>query len=526
MKRIIKHWKSSLQKARFRPVKRVITADDCVRRKIRMVEIQLKADFARESKLFLSEFRKPDCFQSTNCAEYVHEMISRHLNVLFANCVKNYIHFCVLNYFSSLNMNREATNKSFIKLPIDLEELQRDIIEFVVSFYEWQKSFEEYMTQGLEDRKKTVTKIAECIEIGWRQLVNYGYQLQVKGKLKTIERAGRSQYSYVCENTDSSCEVCQNLDCQIFDIDEAEVGKNLPPMHPNCRCSISAYPALTELPEVPEALQDTPVEYLWEAVENAVPEIEGKIDNLADNFSAIWKYFFKEDLEDTYGTYATILIDGKEYRINMASFESVVIMPDGTYLVPELVSEVDEQMLTLMKKRDSLAEGDPQIEELNTQLQSIYASAEENNRHVYWRKPYAFYLFGGDVTDRLNEYMTNTSSNYADMHDRYWAENTIEFYQLVRNGAEMDLKNQPEWQNSAYIFDGEVVSQDALGNINYGFFGAYCNFPASVLMAGAGFAQWRGGNWEWGFISTLLDDPRDTYRVFQGIEIYEEMSHP
>lgn len=55
-------------------------------------------------------------------------------------------------------------------------------------------------------------------------------------------------------------------------------------------------------------------------------------------------------MEDTYGTYATILIDGKEYRINMASFESVVIMPDGTYLVPELVSEVDEQMLALMKK--------------------------------------------------------------------------------------------------------------------------------------------------------------------------------
>ena len=115
----------------------------------------------------------------------------------------------------------------------------------------------------------------------------------------------------------------------------------------------------------------------------------------ADNFSAIWKYFFQEDLEDTYGTYATILIDGKEYRINMASFESVVIMPDGTYLVPELVSEVDEQMLTLMKKRDSLAEGDPQTEELNTQLQSIYASAEENNRHVYWRKPYAFYFSVG-----------------------------------------------------------------------------------------------------------------------------------
>lgn len=86
----------------------------------------------------------------------------------------------------------------------------------------------------------------------------------------------------------------------------------------------------------------------------------------------------------------------------------------------------------------------------------------------------------------------------------------------------MDLKNQSMWQNSAYIFDGEIVSQDALGNINYGFFGSYCNFPQSVLMAGAGYAQWQSRTWEWGFAATLFDDPRDTYRVMQGIEIYAE----
>ena len=522
MKPFIKYWKSSLQKSQLRTFRRVTTADDCVNRKIRMAEIQIKADFEKESKLFLSEFQKPDCFQSTNCTEYVHEMMNRHLDVLFANCIKNYIHFCVLNYFSVLNVEQGVTNKSFIKLPIDSKEIQRDLIELIVSFYEWQKSYEDYMTQRIEDRKETVTKIAECIKTGWRQLVNYGYQLQVTGKLKRFERSGRIQYSYVCENTDSSCEACQNLDGQIFDIDEAETGKNLPPMHPNCRCSIAAYPALTELPEVPEMLEDTPVEYLWEAVEGAVQQVEGMIDNLADNFGAIWKFFFKEDLEDTYGTYTTILIDGKQFRINMASFESVVIMPDGTYLVPELVSEVDEQMLVLMKKRDSLADGDPQIEELNRELRRIYESVEASNRHVYWRKPYAFYLFGGDVTDRLNEYMKNTSSNYADMHDRYWAENLADFYELVKNKGEMDLKNQPEWQSSAYIFDGEIVSQDALGNINYGYFGKHCNFPDPVLIAAGGVAQFLAGNSEFENWYVFLDDPRDTYRVMQGIEIYEE----
>ena len=43
-------------------------------------------------------------------------------------------------------------------------------------------------------------------------------------------------------------------------------------------------------------------------------------------------------------------------------------------------------------------------------------------------------------------------------------------------------------------------------------------------MAGAGYAQWRAGTWEWGVLYTMLDDPRDTYRVLQGIEIYEEQN--
>jgi len=85
MKPIIKHWKSSLEKAQFRKIRRITTADDCVRRKIRMTEIQIKAAFEKESMLFLSEFQKPDCFQSTNCTEYVHEVMNHHLEVLFAN---------------------------------------------------------------------------------------------------------------------------------------------------------------------------------------------------------------------------------------------------------------------------------------------------------------------------------------------------------------------------------------------------------------------------------------------------------
>jgi len=118
--------------------------------------------------------------------------------------------------------------------------------------------------------------------------------------------------------------------------------------------------------------------------------------------------------------------------------------------------------------------------------------------------------------------MRNAASNYSDMRDRYWVENLMDFKNLVANKQEMDLKNQPEWQNSAFIYDGELVSQDALGNINYGYFGKYCNFPDSVLMAAGGVAQFLAGHSKKEHIYVFLDDPRDTYRIIQGIEIYEK----
>lgn len=532
MKPFIKYWRSTLRKAQIQKPRRFTTPIERIEQKKRMSEIQLKALFEKESNLFLAEFQKPDCFSSADCHAYVSNVMSSHLDVLFANCIKDYIYLCALNYFSALAGTHNPTNeinKTFVKLPYDEDiwkEVEEDLMEMLMFFYKEKASFKAYVAQMVNEREQSVAQIAEHIKNGWRRMTNYGYQLQIKAKLKGFKLSGRSQYSYVCENADSSCEVCMNLDGQVFDIDDARMGENLPPMHPNCRCSITANPPLSELPDVPDILQGTPIEFLWDMVESAVQRAEGKLDELADNLGDIWSFFFRESIVDTYGTYTTIMIDGVEYRINMASFESVVIMPDGSFLVPELVSEVDKQMLELMEERDSLSVGDLRIEELNTKLREIYELADEADRHVYWKKPYSFYYFGGNVTEKLNEYMRNAASNYADMHDRYWAENLEEFYKLVRNRGEMDLKNQPEWQNSAFVYDGEVVSQDALGNINYGFFGRYCNFPEAVLIAAGGVAQFLAGNSKIENLYVFLDDPRDSYRIMQGIDIYEEENQP
>lgn len=45
---------------------------------------------------------------------------------------------------------------------------------------------------------------------------------------------GCDRYIYISDGV--SCDVCNNLNGQIFDIFDAEVGVNLQPMHPNCDC--------------------------------------------------------------------------------------------------------------------------------------------------------------------------------------------------------------------------------------------------------------------------------------------------
>ena len=526
----VKYWQSALQKTITNKPRKIMTPGECAQQKIRMSESLLKSAFEKESKLFLAEFQKPEYIPSQGCDAHIVNLFNTHLDVLFVNCVKDYIHLCVFNYFSSLKIKRESANdaqKAFILRPYEEDTLGRikeDLAKMLIFFYKVHNSISDAVSEMVSDRQVKADKMADLLKNGWQQLCNFSYEMQIAAKLKGFELSGRKQYRYVCENSDSSCEICMELDGRNFDIDEANFGTNLPPMHPNCRCTITESPPLPELLQFPAILDWTILGDVRDGLEGIIQRAAIGLDNLADGLGDIWNFFFRKSLDDCYGTYTTIEIDGKEYRINKASFESVVIMPDGSFLVPEIVTETDKMLLSMMKERDSLPEGDPKRTEINNLMKEICNTEPKPARSVAYLKPYSFYLFGGDVTEKLNDYMKNAASNYADMHDRYWVENLLDFKNLVANKQEMDLKNQPEWQNSAFIYDGEVVSQDALGNINYGYFGSYCNIPQSALMAGAGYAQWSSGNWEWGFITTILDDPRDTYRVFQGIEIYEEQN--
>lgn len=48
-------------------------------------------------------------------------------------------------------------------------------------------------------------------------------------------------YVYHAMMDDSTCETCRDLNGRVFRKDEAVIGVNLPPMHPNCRCYIDEF---------------------------------------------------------------------------------------------------------------------------------------------------------------------------------------------------------------------------------------------------------------------------------------------
>lgn len=57
--------------------------------------------------------------------------------------------------------------------------------------------------------------------------------------IERYKQAGLSQYQFHTLGDDKVCEKCDSINNKIFDISDAEVGKNLPPIHPNCRCFIT-----------------------------------------------------------------------------------------------------------------------------------------------------------------------------------------------------------------------------------------------------------------------------------------------
>lgn len=67
-------------------------------------------------------------------------------------------------------------------------------------------------------------------------------RVQIDASLREIEANGFTQFIFIADSGGSrTCEQCKALDGKTFALKDGKVGVNLPPLHPNCRCSIAGH---------------------------------------------------------------------------------------------------------------------------------------------------------------------------------------------------------------------------------------------------------------------------------------------
>ena len=64
---------------------------------------------------------------------------------------------------------------------------------------------------------------------------------QTLAQKQSITEMGFDEYTFHANTGSGCCDLCARLDGKHFKVKDMIVGENAPPIHPNCRCSISAY---------------------------------------------------------------------------------------------------------------------------------------------------------------------------------------------------------------------------------------------------------------------------------------------
>lgn len=64
-------------------------------------------------------------------------------------------------------------------------------------------------------------------------------RVQTEAQKRSFERNGYDRYEFIALET--ACKICKAIDGKHFRTEDMMPGENAPPMHPNCRCSTTAY---------------------------------------------------------------------------------------------------------------------------------------------------------------------------------------------------------------------------------------------------------------------------------------------
>lgn len=66
-------------------------------------------------------------------------------------------------------------------------------------------------------------------------------RVQTQAQAESYEANGIDEYEYIACSLKDVCPLCKEMDGKVFKLKDMEIGKNAPPLHPNCHCALAPY---------------------------------------------------------------------------------------------------------------------------------------------------------------------------------------------------------------------------------------------------------------------------------------------
>ena len=66
-------------------------------------------------------------------------------------------------------------------------------------------------------------------------------RVQTQAQAESYESNGIDEYEYIACSLKDVCPLCKEMDGKTFKLKDMEIGKNAPPMHPNCHCALAPH---------------------------------------------------------------------------------------------------------------------------------------------------------------------------------------------------------------------------------------------------------------------------------------------
>ena len=176
----------------------------------------------------------------TKLIEKVEKEAERRANIMRLSketrqsIIKNAERIVLASFYSATFAQRIWANHT--KLTNRLAEgLERSILQGENSSV-WARSLRDLLTKEMADTGKE-----NALYAANRIAVTETARVQSETAQESFRKGGFEKMIWITEMDERTCDVCGPMDGEIFDVDGAQIGGELPPMHPFCRCSVAAY---------------------------------------------------------------------------------------------------------------------------------------------------------------------------------------------------------------------------------------------------------------------------------------------